>query len=1138
MRELGEGAFKLVYVAPERLARRASAACSRDLDCPLVAVDEAHCISEWGHDFRPEYLQIGAVLAELPKARVLACTATATPIVRDEILERWACRPTRRSSCAASRGPNLSLRALEVAGRADRRRGTSTPRCAEALGAPGAARPCPRRGDRLRADAPQRRAGGRAAGRARLARRWCTTPASRRRRARPRRTRVPRGALEVVVATNAFGMGIDRADVRAVVHLAPPASIEAYYQEVGRAGRDGEDALGLLLLAPGRLPLRRRLLELPSEGRSRPRGRAPQVEPVPRADALGRGRQLPARRDPALLRRRGRDARRLRPLRRVPRAGDGGTTRRTPRRPRSSCARRSRRWRGCTAASGSARRSRCCAASRTRGCCATGPHETRTFGILRERSDEWLLRLLRRCVTPGWVDFEGGERPVVKLTAEGAAVMRGEKPARLLLPPERRPGGRGAAAPPAGGKRRRRRRRRRRARRALARGLFEALRAWRLERARAESVPPYVVASDRTLRDIAAQRPRNREALQQCHGIGPAKAERYGEVLDITDGIEVRPDHVYVTRPSHKTLIVDGRLRLGESTLKRGHRCPVDDFFRSLAAEQKEHSIAVVLSGTGSNGTAGAQAIKAAGGLCIAQEPGTAEYPDMPANLLRSGYADAALPADRIAPTLHAYASQAYLEPQESDADAQALLDDDRHYREILAILRTRTHHAFQGYKKPMLLRRIQRRIGLAGVGTLADYAALLRDSPDEPTSLANDLLISVTGFFRDPPAWEALRESVVRPLIEAKSSGDTFRAWVTACSSGEEAYSLAMLVAEEAASAGKALEVKIFATDTADRSLALARAGSYPTGIEGDIPVERLDRFFDRVDHTYRIRKEIRDMVVFAAQDVLSDPPFSRLDLCTCRNLLIYLEPETQARVMAMLHFALRDGGYLFLGNAETLGPVAELFEVVSKKWRLYRRTGFAPLPSVDGMTLPRLAARPAPGTAGLTPVPIARALSTAAVQRALLEQLGPPTVVVDARERVVYYHGDTAPYLMQSGEPTRSLFEMVRPGLRTVVRGVLAQALAERRAVVATGPEAETPQGRVRIRVSAAPLIVGQAGDHVRIGFEPMPDGAPGAGPGDAPPVWRLVAAGDAAHEDELRALRLELQQTVEATSRPPRS
>ena len=535
MRAAAEGAYTLLYVAPERIAAPGFRALLSALDCPLVAVDEAHCISEWGHDFRPEYHQIGELLRMLPAARVLACTATATPIVRDEILEKLGLPADTPQLVRGFARPNLSLRALEVAGEGERRRAVDAA-LAEALGAPDAPRP----GTAI-VYAPTRRAAEQEG--ARLARAgWRAvvyhaglSPEER----ATAQSAFLAGEAQVVAATNAFGMGIDRADVRAVIHLAPPASLEAYYQEVGRAGRDGGEAIGLLLLAPADVALRRRLLELPVEGR------APEPEIVRHKWGLFlellRWAEGGSCRHDAILRYFGDEEETLAGCgrcdvcRRLAEPGDEADPEETAlvvRKALSAVARVHGRF-GMGAA-----------VSLLRGVedprlVRAGLHRTPTFGVLRERSDEWLLRLLRRCVTPGWIDFAGDERPVVQLTPEGAAVMRGEKPVRLLLPAERR--ARAPAAAAGAGPARRRAAPDDEALDADARALFEALRAWRLARARAESVPPYVVASDRTLRDLARRRPRDRAELEQAHGIGPAKAERYGaELLAVVQGAAAR----------------------------------------------------------------------------------------------------------------------------------------------------------------------------------------------------------------------------------------------------------------------------------------------------------------------------------------------------------------------------------------------------------------------------------------------------------------------------------------------------------------------------------------------------------------------------------------------------------------------
>lgn len=407
------------------------------------------------------------------------------------------------------------------------------------------------------------------------------------------------------------------------------------------------------------------------------------------------------------------------------------------------------------------------------------------------------------------------------------------------------------------------------------------------------------------------------------------------DVREITDGMSVEPNHVYIIRPGHTVSIQEGHLHLGASLAKPGHNRPIDDFFRSLAAEQRQRAIAVVLSGMGSNGTAGAENIKAVGGLCIAEDPACAKFPSMPRTLIEHGLADFVLRANEIPEILERYARHPYA------ADTDPARSEEKEERqttgEILAILRARLRHDFTGYKKPTLVRRIQRRMGLNQITVMQDYARLLRQNPGEASSLADDLMIHVTGFFRDPDVWESLAEKVIKPLVAERPDDASIRAWVIACASGEEAYTLAMLLVEAMEAAGKNFNIKVFATDTADRSLSHARAAVFPGGIESEISPERLERFFDRDDANYRVKKFLRELVVFAPQNILQDPPFSRLDLCTCRNLLIYLEPEVQRRALSMIHFGLRESGALLLGTSETTTGVEELFEPIDKKLRIF---------------------------------------------------------------------------------------------------------------------------------------------------------------------------------------------------------
>ncbi len=516
---LREGAFKLAYVAPERLVYPGFQALLRELSVPLLAVDEAHCISEWGHDFRPEYLEIGRLVQELQPPRVLACTATATPIVRDEILARLGLPPDTPQLLRGFARPNLALRARE-AGSARERELCVDAVLAEVLGKPGA-----QRGTAIVYTMTRRSAEEEAA---RLAQGGWRTAAYHAGMDGASRDRAQRafidGTLEVVAATNAFGMGIDRPDVRAVVHLAPPGSLEAYYQEVGRAGRDGAEAIGLLLHGPGDMALRRRLFE--SGGDT-----APDPAVVEHRWnlflELMRWAEGGSCRHDAILRYFGDEAETLagcgrcdvcRDVSGADETSEAETTL-VVRKALSAVARVHRRF-GLTAAV------KLLAGTPDPRLERTGLDRTPTFGALEGRGDDWLTRLLRRCVTAGFVDFTPGERPVVLLTDAGRAVMKGERPARLVLPRERGPG---LLSAPAGSARRRASPASAEALPPEAEARFDALRRLRLEIAREEAVPAFVVASDRTLRDLALLRPQTLAELQNAYGIGAAKAERYGE---------------------------------------------------------------------------------------------------------------------------------------------------------------------------------------------------------------------------------------------------------------------------------------------------------------------------------------------------------------------------------------------------------------------------------------------------------------------------------------------------------------------------------------------------------------------------------------------------------------------------------
>ena len=467
-----------------------------------------------------------------------------------------------------------------------------------------------------------------------------------------------------------------------------------------------------------------------------------------------------------------------------------------------------------------------------------------------------------------------------------------------------------------------------------------------------------------------------------------------------------------------------GQLRLTPPTERHGARLPFDFLLQSLAEECGARAMAVVLSGTGEDGSKGIRAIRAQDGFVVVQDPTEADFDGMPAAAIASGAADAVLPVRAIPEALLRRA---------------AAPPEDNQLRPLMDLLRRGTSHDFALYKPGTLRRRAERRMGLAGCATLADYLALLQRDPAELSLLAKDLLIHITGFFRDTAVFDLLRNRVLPELIAGHEAGLPLRLWVPGCSTGEETWSLAILCQEAIAASGRDIRLRIFASDVEPDAVATARAALYAAPLLAAIPPERRDRFFEREDGAWRVRAELRAAVVFAVQDVLVDPPFSRLDMVSCRNLLIYLRPEAQARVIALFHFALRPGGLLLLGAAETIGPAEAGFEPVDKVARIWRRDRSerrAPPGPVSSAALPpRL---PPPQGA-----PTRQARLAELCQRLVLDHHAPAAVLVDAQDRCVHAIGPTERWLGQAaGVPSHDLFAMTRPAIRNRLRAAVQRA------------------------------------------------------------------------------------------------
>ncbi|MDD5763206.1 MAG: chemotaxis protein CheB, partial [bacterium] len=410
------------------------------------------------------------------------------------------------------------------------------------------------------------------------------------------------------------------------------------------------------------------------------------------------------------------------------------------------------------------------------------------------------------------------------------------------------------------------------------------------------------------------------------------------QVFEVEDGMVVRPNCTYIIPPSRDMAFLNGALQLMEPSAPRGQRLPIDFFFRSLAQDQRERAICIVLSGTGSDGTMGVRAIKGEGGMVMAQNPASTEYDGMPRSAIGTGLVDFELPPAEMPAQLIAYVAHAFGRPPRRVA-AQAPKAENA-VKKIFILLRSQTGHDFSRYKPSTIHRRIERRMAVQQIETMDGYVKYLQQTPAEVEALFRDLLIGVTNFFRDPEAFQALEEHAIPKLFDGKPPGAPIRVWSPGCSTGEEAYSIAILLAERQEAMKRSFKVQVFATDIDSQAIATARAGLYPSSIAADLTPERLARFFtaESDGSAYRIHKGIRDMVVFSEQNVIKDPPFSRLDLVSCRNLLIYMGGELQKKIIPLFHYALNPCGFLFLGTSETVGEFGDLFASVERKSKLYQ--------------------------------------------------------------------------------------------------------------------------------------------------------------------------------------------------------
>lgn len=612
-------------------------------------------------------------------------------------------------------------------------------------------------------------------------------------------------------------------------------------------------------------------------------------------------------------------------------------------------------------------------------------------------------------------------------------------------------------------------------------------------------------------------------------------------VRQVSEPVPIERNHVYVISPANRLSTNDGYLRVSPANRRRGDHVAIDLFFRDLADVHKDHAFCVVLSGTGADGAVGLSRIKEQGGVTLVQAPDDAQYDGMPRAALETGMVDLVLPvADMPQKLMELWhnARQVRLPEIEDDTLPPALgsrRGDARQaeplLEEILLLLRTNTGHDFQHYKRATVLRRLERRLHVTGQADLAAYYRYLEQHPEESAALLADMLIGVTNFFRDREAFEALERHVLPELVSDGESGDgpaEIRVWSAGCSTGEEAYSLAMLVCEQLAVEQRAAKVQVFATDLDERAITFARSGSYPEAIVTDVPPARLRQFFVKEDQHYRVRKEIREKVLFARHNLLSDPPFSQIDLVVCRNLLIYLDREVQHDILQMFHFALRPGGYLFLGSSESADVAGELFTPVDKRNRIFRARATNPASRRSGRELPGAEVQ-APIPDNRTKARPGRKLSYAEVHHRALARRTPPSLIVDGDGNILHMSEGVGRFLhLVGGEPSRNLLNLVLPPLRLALRSTLFQARQGSQAVTSRSVELVEGERRLQVEVVVQPhKDEPSASEYLLVVFEerlPDPSLLPASG------IRQTDSMVLANLERELQRTRLQLQETIE--------
>ena len=594
-------------------------------------------------------------------------------------------------------------------------------------------------------------------------------------------------------------------------------------------------------------------------------------------------------------------------------------------------------------------------------------------------------------------------------------------------------------------------------------------------------------------------------------------------VKDIVDNMKVEPNTIYLAPAEKDVAIMHGILLLTNVPLRPGVHLPIDSFLRTLARDEAERAICIILSGTGSDGTLGLREVKAADGMAIAQKEDQAKYDSMPRSAIDTGMVDFILPVEKMGEQLTQYVRHPYLErptAPESEEKVESQL------QRIFMLIRNRTGHDFSHYKRNTIRRRIARRLAVHQIEDLEHYAKLLQDSAEEVSILAREMLITVTNFFRDPEAWKSLQERMIRPMVEQKPPDAPLRIWVAGCATGEEAYTVAILFQEEIGKSERHRALQIFATDLDEESVNIARRGFYPKSIAADVSSARLSRFFTEEGNSYKIKNNIRESIVFARHNLVKDAPFSKLDLLCCRNVLIYMDNSLQKKMIPMFHYTLNPGGFLFLGESESIGVFADLFAPVDSKNRIFRRkameTGYEPETTETGYQPLELANKEP-----RLPRKVTRDAAEIA-ERVILRDYSLPCVLVDSDYNIVYFNGDTSKYLNQpSGKPTFNILQMARPEIHFKLNLLLRRASHENRMTMEKDVQVRTDDHFLDTDIVVRPVNeVGEGKDLMLVVFKSRPKDSKKPDAGGAP----ATEVPEQEKDGRIRGLEQELQSTRE--------